>query len=60
MDKADEDDTNSNYVVGYVSSKMPRVFCKDKQNTFNTICVPYMEDVLYNRQQIKQNQHVHY
>lgn len=43
MNKSDEEPTDDNYVVGYVSSKTPRIFCKDKQNTFNPICIPYVE-----------------
>ena len=57
MDRNDDDNTNANYVVGYVSSKMPRVFCQDKPNIFNPICIPYDEDAIHNQQLITQNQY---
>ena len=43
MNKSREDEVDSCYVVGYVSSKTSRLFCKDNQNTFNPICMPYAE-----------------
>ena len=57
IDKGQEDEVDSCYVVGYVSSKTPRIFCKDNQNTFNPICMPYAEYAARPQDKIK-NQHI--
>ena len=58
MIRESEEDTNDNYIVGHIASKMPRVFGQENQNTFVPVCVPYKEDVIRNPQQMIQNQHI--
>lgn len=57
MIKEGEEDTNDRYIVGHVSSKIPRVFAGENQNTFTPICVPYKEKTIRYPKQITQNQH---
>ena len=58
MVREDEEDIDACYIVGHTSSKMPRFFCKNEQNTFTPVCVLYKEDVIHNSQQITQKQHI--
>lgn len=56
MVREDEEDIDACYIVGHTSSKMPRFFCKNEQNTFNPICIPYAESAVRLQDKI-QNQH---
>ena len=52
-----EEETNNRYVIGYTSSKTPRIFGGENQNIFSPVCVPYQEYANCRKQNIK-NQHI--
>ena len=57
MVKEGEEETNNRYVIGYTSSKTPRIFGGENQNIFSPVCVPYQEYANCRKQNIK-NQHI--